>query len=81
MPSPGNKFIDNADTAEKLHILIAHNIQHLGPHQQADNQRGDHDKPPKFSHYSLRINTLSEGYHALVKPRLTVALSGLFRNA
>jgi hypothetical protein len=60
MLSPGNKFIDNADAAEKLHILIAHHVKHLGPQQQAGNQRGDHDKPPKFSHYILRIKTLSQ---------------------
>jgi hypothetical protein len=28
---PGDKFIDCANAAEKLYILIAHHIDHLGP--------------------------------------------------
>ncbi|GJK62443.1 hypothetical protein TUM17563_02080 [Klebsiella oxytoca] len=28
---PGNKFIDSADAAEELYILIAHYVKHLSP--------------------------------------------------
>ncbi|VDZ82906.1 Uncharacterised protein [Kluyvera intermedia] len=32
---PGYKPVNAAHTAEELNILIAHNVDHLGPQQQA----------------------------------------------
>ncbi len=58
MPLPGDKFIDNANTTEKLYVLIAHYIEHLGPEHQANYQDGNDKQPPKLSHSTLRINTL-----------------------
>lgn len=58
MALPGDKFIDNANTTEKLDVLIAHHIKHLGPKHQANYQDGNHKQPPKLSHSTLRINIL-----------------------
>ncbi|KTG62465.1 hypothetical protein K25_24830, partial [Klebsiella pneumoniae] len=32
---PRNKFINSANAAEKLNILVAHYVKHLSPQQQA----------------------------------------------
>lgn len=45
---PGNKFIDGANTAEKLYILIAHDIKHLRPQQQAYYHHDAENDPSKF---------------------------------
>lgn len=51
---PGNKFIDGANTAEKLYILIAHDIKHLRPQQQAYYHHDAENDPSKFFHSTLR---------------------------
>jgi hypothetical protein len=63
MPLPGDEFVDDADTAEKLYILIAHHVKHLSPEQQAAYQHDDQDQPSIFSHstlqYIVRCNQVS----------------------
>ncbi|AHJ73538.1 hypothetical protein BBB57_01440 [Kosakonia sacchari] len=54
MPLPGDEFIDDADAAEELYILITHYVKHLSPEQQADHQYGSQNQPSIFSHSTLR---------------------------
>jgi len=59
MASPGDKFIDGANSAEKLYILIAHKVDHLSPQQQAYRYNNhDQNYPSKLFHSALRINNL-----------------------
>lgn len=60
MRLPGNKFIDGTNTAEKLYILIAHDVEHLRPHQYAYQHDNYQHYPANFFHSSstLRIYIL-----------------------
>src|SRR5699024_1932638 len=55
---PGDKFIDRTNSAEKLHILIAHDVYHLRPKHQTGKHNYDQNKPPKLFHFMLHINKL-----------------------
>lgn len=58
MFSPGDKFIDCANSAEKLYILVTHDVEHLGPQQQAHKHYHHQNYPSKLFHSTLRINIL-----------------------
>ncbi|GEC67268.1 hypothetical protein RTE01_19030 [Raoultella terrigena] len=42
---PGDEFVDGADAAEKLHILIAHYVKHLSPQQQTARYDNNQQNP------------------------------------
>jgi hypothetical protein len=70
MRLPGNKFIDGANTAEKLYILIAHDVEHLRPHQYAY-QHDNYQHTQRI--FSLQLHSSNQhlmpiNYHALPKP-------------
>ena len=54
---PGDKFIDCADAAEKLYILIAQYINHLGPQKQAGDDHRRQDNPSVLFHSFLHFNS------------------------
>ncbi|CAM6190107.1 hypothetical protein CISECK367B_01680 [Citrobacter sedlakii] len=58
MASPGDKFIDGANSIEELNILIAHEVEHLSPQQQAHEYNNNQNDPSKLFHSTLRFNTL-----------------------
>lgn len=42
---PGDELVNSANTAEKLHILIAHYVKHLSPQQQTTRYDNDQQNP------------------------------------
>lgn len=70
---PRDELIDGADAIEELNILIAHDVEHLSPEQQAAKHGYDQNCPSKLFHSTLRlIQSRNINYHALLKPGLTV---------
>lgn len=58
MTLPRDKFIDGANSVEKLYILIAHEVEHLRPKQQAHKHNDNQNNPSKLFHSTLRNNIL-----------------------
>lgn len=66
---------------KKLYILIAHDIKHLRPQQQAYYHHDAENDPSKFfSLHSPILHLMSLNYHELLKPGVTVAALYVFRN-